>query len=147
MLQIGAICGRIGWGIASDRLFKGRRKPTMIIIALLGALLSGMLSLMTRQTPVYVLLMTIFFSGFCLVGYHGVSFALIGELAGTTRAGAATGIMLSINSAAAALGTPLFGYFVDRTGSYSYAWQTLAAAIAFAVLVFAVFLNESRPAL
>ena len=147
VLQIGAICGRIGWGIASDRLFKGRRKPTLISIALLGALLSGMLSLMTRQTPVYVVLMTIFFSGLCLVGYHGVSFALIGELAGTTRVGVATGIMLSINSAAAALGTPLFGYFVDHTGSYLYAWQILAAAIAFAVLVFAVFLNESRPAL
>jgi MFS family permease len=106
-----------------------------------------MLSLMTRETPVYVLLVVIFFSGICLVGYQGVSFALIGELAGTTRAGVATGIMLSINSAAAALGTPLFGYFVDRTGSYLYAWQILAAAIVFAVLGFAFFLNGSRPAL
>ena len=147
VLQAGAIFGRIGWGIASDRLFRGRRKTTLIIIGLLGALLSGMLSLMTRETPVYVLLVVIFFSGLCLVGYQGVSFALIGELAGTTRAGVATGIMLSINSAAAALGTPLFGYFVGRTGSYLYAWQILAAAIAFAVLGFAFFLNESRPVL
>lgn len=145
VLQAGAIFGRIGWGIASDRLFRGRRKATLIIIGLSGALLSGMLSLMTRETPVYLLLMTIFFSGLCLVGYQGVSFALIGELAGTIRTGAAIGIMLSINSAAAALGTPLFGYFVDRTGSYFYAWQILAAAIALAVLGFAVFLNESRP--
>ena len=101
---------------------------------------------MTRETPVYVILMTIFFSGLCLVGYQGVSFALIGEFTGATRAGIAIGIMLSINSAAAALGTPLFGYFVDRTGSFLYAWQILAAAIAFAVLGFAVFLKESRPA-
>jgi MFS family permease len=106
-----------------------------------------MLSLMTRETPVYVLLMIIFFSGFCLVGYQGVSFALFGELAGTTRAGVAIGIMLSIHSAAAALGTPLFGYFVDRTGSYANAWQILAAALAVAVLGFAVFLNESRGSL
>jgi ACS family hexuronate transporter-like MFS transporter len=145
VLQAGAVCGRIGWGIASDRLFKGRRKATLIVIGLSGALLSVMLSLMTRETPVYILLMTIFLAGLCLVGYQGVSFALIGELAGTTRAGIATGIMLSINSAAAALGTPLFGYFVDRTGSFVYAWQILAAAIALAVLGFAVFLNESRP--
>ena len=99
---------------------------------------------MTKQTPVYLLLLTIFFSGLCLVGYQGVSFALIGELAGTMRAGSAIGIMLSINSAAAALGTPLFGYFVDRTGSYLDAWQILAAAMAFAVLGFAVFLKEPR---
>jgi MFS family permease len=147
VLQAGAICGRVGWGIASDRLFRGRRKAALITIGLLGALLSGMLSLMTRETPVYVLLMIIFFSGLCLVGYQGVSFALIGELAGTTRTGIAIGIMLSINSAAVALGTPLFGYLVDRTGSYLHAWQILAAAIAFAVLGFAVFLKESRPAL
>lgn len=147
VLQVGAIVGRIGWGIVSDRLFKGRRKATLIIIGLLGALLSVILSLMTRETPVYVLLMTIFFSGLCLVGYQGVSFALIGELAGPTRAGFAIGTMISINSAAAALGTPLFGYFVDHTGSYLYAWQILAAAIAFAVLGFAVFLKESRPSL
>ena len=52
--------------------------------------------------------------------------------------------MLSINSAAAALATPLFGYFIHRTGSYLYTWQTLAAAIAFAVLSFAVFPKEPR---
>ena len=144
VLQAGAVCGRIGWGIASDRLFNGRRKTTLIIIGFLGALLSVMLSLMTKQTPVYLLLLTIFFSGLCLVGYQGVSFALIGELAGTMRAGSAIGIMLSINSAAAALGTPLFGYFVDRTGSYLDAWQILAATMAFAVLGFAVFLKEPR---
>jgi MFS family permease len=147
VLQSGAICGRIGWGIASDRLFRGRRKATLIIIGLYGALLSCMLSLMTPETPVYLILMAIFFSGFCLVGYQGVSFALIGELAGTHRAGIAIGIMMSINSAVAALGTPLFGYFVDRTGSFLHAWQILAAAITFAVLVLAVFLNDSRPAL
>ncbi|MEJ2164575.1 MAG: MFS transporter [Desulfobacterales bacterium] len=144
VLQVGAICGRIGWGVASDRLFGGHRKSTLIIIGLLGALLAGILGLMTRETPVFLILMTIFFSGLCLVGYQGVSFALIAELAGASRAGAATGIMLSINSAAAALATPLFGYFIDRTGSYLYAWQTLAAAIALAVLGFAVFLKEPR---
>jgi hypothetical protein len=89
--------------------------------------------------------MTIFFSGLCLVEHQGVSFALIGEFAGTTRAGIAIGTMPRINSAAA-LGTPLFGYFVDRTGSYLHAWQILAAEIAIAVLGFAVFLKESRTA-
>jgi MFS family permease len=147
VLQAGAICGRIGWGFASDRLFRGRRKATLIIIGLSGTLISVMLSLMTRQTPVYVLLMTIFFSGLCIVGYQGVSFALIGELVGTTQAGIAIGIMLSINSAAAALGTPLFGYIVDHTGSYLYAWQILAAAMVLAVIGFAVFLKESSPTL
>jgi len=144
VLQAGAVFGRIGWGFASDRLFGGRRKAALIVIGLSGALLSVILSFITRETPVFLLLTTIFFSGLCLVGYQGVSFALIGELAGAARAGIAIGIMLAINSAAAALATPLFGYFVDRTGSYVYAWQILAAAIALSVLVFAVFLNESR---
>ena len=82
-------------------------------------------------------------SEFCaLLLYQGVSFALIAELAGASRAGAATGIMLGIDSAAVTLATPLSGHYIDRTGSYLHAWQTLTAAIAFAVLSFAVFLKE-----
>ena len=38
-------------------------------------------------------------------------------------------MMITINSGAATLGTPVFGYIVDRTGSYALGWQMLAAAI------------------
>ena len=54
MTQAGAMVGRVGWGVASDRLFGGRRKIVLVIIGLFGVLLSPGLSLMTG-TPLYLL--------------------------------------------------------------------------------------------
>jgi ACS family hexuronate transporter-like MFS transporter len=142
--QGGAIIGRVGWGVASDRIFGGRRKIVLIIIGVLSSLLMAALSVMTRDAPVLLILTVVFLAGLCIVGYQGVSYTLIGELAGTTRTGAAMGLMITINAAAATLGTPLFGYIVDRTGSYAAGWQALAAAIAVGCVGLTLFLKETR---
>jgi sugar phosphate permease len=141
--QGGAMIGRVGWGVASDRIFGGRRKIVLIIIGVLSMLLIAGLSLMTKQSSMPLLLAIVFLSGLCIVGYQGVSYALIGELAGTSRTGVAMGLMITINAGAATLGTPLFGYIVDRTGSYALAWQCLAGAIAIGCAGMAIFLKET----
>jgi predicted MFS family arabinose efflux permease len=146
LTQGGAMLGRIGWGVASDRLFGGRRKIVLLLIGFLSVVLVIGLGLMTRQSPLYLLLPLLFLSGVCLVGYQGVSYALIGELAGTARTGAALGMMITINAASATVGTPLFGYLVDRTGSYALAWQILAGALALGTVGLAVLLKENRDA-
>lgn len=137
--------GRVGWGVVSDRLFRGQRKIVLVIIGMMGAALLVALSLMNRQSPLPLLLLVIFLSGLCLVGYQGVSYALIGELAGRARTGVALGLMITINAAAATLGTPLFGLIVDQTESYPLAWQALAAAVAAGCVGLAAFLKEPRP--
>jgi ACS family hexuronate transporter-like MFS transporter len=141
--QGGAMVGRVGWGVASDRIFGGRRKVVLIIIGWLSIVLMIALSLMTKQSSIPLLLVIVFLSGLCIVGYQGVSYALIGELAGTTRTGVAMGLMITINAAAATLGTPLFGYIVDRTGSYALAWQCLAGVIALGCVALVIFLKET----
>ena len=141
--QGGAMFGRVGWGMASDRIFGGRRKIVLMIIGLLSIVLLTGLSFMSKQSSLPLLLAIIFFSGLCIVGYQGVSYALIGELAGTSRTGVAMGLMITINAGAATLGTPLFGYIVDRTGSYALAWQCLAGAIAVGCVGMAIFLKET----
>ena len=136
--------GRVGWGAASDRLFGGRRKIVLLIIGIMGSVLLVALSFMSRQSPLSLLLLVVFLSGLCLVGYQGVSYALIGELAGRARAGTALGLMITINAGAATLGTPLFGFIVDWSESYAMAWQALAGAVALGCLGLAVFLKEPR---
>ena len=145
LTQAGAMFGRVGWGVVSDRLFRGQRKIVLVIIGMMGAALLVALSLMNRQSPLPLLLLVIFLSGLCLVGYQGVSYALIGELAGRARTGVALGLMITINAAAATLGTPLFGLIVDQTESYPLAWQALAAAVAAGCVGLAAFLKEPRP--
>jgi ACS family hexuronate transporter-like MFS transporter len=142
--QGGAMVGRIGWGVASDRLFGGRRKIVLIIIGLVSVVLMMGLSLMTERSPLSLLLAIVFLAGLCIVGYQGVSYALIGELAGTTRTGVAMGLMITINAAAATLGTPFFGYIVDRSGSYALAWQSLAGMILVGCVGLTIFLKEAR---
>jgi ACS family hexuronate transporter-like MFS transporter len=144
LTQGGAMLGRIGWGIASDRVFGGRRKVVLVLIGGFSAVLIMVLSFMTAQSSLYLLLPILFLSGVCLVGYQGVSYALIGEMAGKARTGAALGMMITINAGCATLGTPVFGYIVDRTGSYSSAWQVLAATLALGILGLVSLVKEPR---
>jgi MFS transporter, ACS family, hexuronate transporter len=144
LTQAGAMVGRVGWGVASDRLFGGRRKIVLILIGLLSAILIMALGFMRPQSPLYLLLPVLFLAGVCLVGYQGVSYALIGELAGKAKTGSALGMMITINAACATLGTPLFGYIVDQTGSYAIAWMLLAGALGVGVLGLATLLEEPR---
>jgi MFS transporter, ACS family, hexuronate transporter len=142
LTQAGAMVGRIGWGVASDRMFGGKRKVVLIIIGLLSAVSIAALSFMSGASSYYLLLPILFVAGVTIVGYQGVSYALIGEIAGKSRTGAGLGMMITINAGAATLGTPMFGYIVDTTGSYVIGWQVLAATICAGVLGLAILLKE-----
>jgi ACS family hexuronate transporter-like MFS transporter len=146
LTQAGAMVGRVGWGVASDRLFGGRRKIVLIVIGLLSVVLLGALGLLDRESSYWLLMPILFLAGVSLVGYQGVSYALIGEISGKARTGAGLGMMITINAAAATIGTPVFGYIVDQTGSYAFAWQILAAAVATGIIAVTFLLKESRPA-
>src|SRR5262249_5530647 len=129
---------------SSGRFVCRRLRITLIILGMSVSVLLVALTLMSHQSPLSLLLLVVFLSGLCLVGYQGVSYALIGELAGRARTGAALGLMITINAAAATLGTPLFGFIVDKSQSYSLAWQLLAAAVAAGCAGLALFLKDPR---
>ena len=144
LTQAGAMLGRVGWGVASDRLFRGRRKIVLIVIGITSVVLITALSFMDRESSFVLLLPILFLAGVSLVGYQGVSYALIGEISGKARTGAGLGMMITINAGAATVGTPVFGYIVDRTGSYAFAWQILAGAIIVGIAAVALLLKEPR---
>lgn len=146
LTQAGAMVGRVGWGLVSDRLFGGRRKIVLIVIGWLAIVLLATLSFMDRYSSSFLLLPVLFLAGVSLVGYQGVSYALIGEIAGKARTGVGLGMMITVNAAATTVGTPIFGYIVDRTGSYELAWQALAAAVALGVAGVTLLLKEPRRA-
>ena len=146
LTQGGAMTGRVGWGVVSDRLFGGRRKVVLLLIGSLSALLVTALSFLSRDSSYYLLLPILFLAGVCLVGYQGVSYALIGEIAGKARTGAGLGMMITINAACATLGTPIFGYIVDRTGSYPVGWRVVAVLLTVGVFGLAALIREPRRA-
>jgi len=144
LTQAGAMAGRVGWGMVSDRLFHGRLKIVLSWIGIFSALLIAILGTLQPQSSYYVLLPILFLAGISIVGYQGVSYALIGEIAGKTRTGAGLGMMIAINSGAATLGTPIFGYIIDRTGSYALAWETLAVTVSIGIVGLALLLKEPK---
>lgn len=145
LTQAGAMIGRIGWGVVSDRLFKGRRKVVLVLVAALSVLLTLLLSLLPGGTAISIIVPLIFVAGICMVGHQGVSYALIGEIAGKARTGAAMGLVISINSIGAIFGTPLFGYIVDASGSYSVAWRALGGTVLIGIVGLWVFVREPYP--
>jgi len=140
--QSGAMLGRIGWGAVSDRIFDGRRKVVLVLIGCLSVTLTLILSLLPPGTSIIFLVPIIFLSGFCMIGYHGVSYSLIGEVAGHAKTGMALGLMVTVNAVGTLLATPLFGYLVDVTGSYAIAWGALSGTLLLGTLVFLFFLKE-----
>ena len=145
LTQLGGMVGRVGWGVVSDRLFHGARKVVLLWIGFLSAALTFGLGLLPAVASLGIVLPLIFLAGVCLVGYQGVSYALIAEIAGKGRTGAALGIVITFNSIGTIIGTPLFGYLVDVTGSYATAWRALAAVILTGILALAAFLTEPKP--
>ena len=144
LTQLGGMIGRVGWGVVSDRVFHGARKIVLVLIGFVSVALTLALGVLPAAASLWIVLSLIFLAGVCMVGYQGVSYALIGEIAGKAQTGAALGMVITINSIGTIFGTPLFGYIVDVTGSYSTAWQALAVAILLGIVALSLFLKEPR---
>jgi ACS family hexuronate transporter-like MFS transporter len=140
--QVGAMLGRVGWGVISDRLFCGRRKIVLVLIGVVSVSICLALSQLSRGISSVFLVPLGFFGGLTMIGYQGVSYSLIGEISGQARAGMALGLMITINALGTVVGTPLIGYIVDATGAYSYAWLALAATVLLGTINLALFVKE-----
>ena len=142
--QSGAVLGRVGWGTVSDRLYGGRRKIVLVLIGTISVFLCAALSGLDKGVSPFILVPLTFLGGFTMIGYQGVSYSLISEIAGQSRAGMALGLMLTINALGTVVGTFLFGSIVDATGSYAIAWQGLAGVLALGTANIAIFVSEPR---
>ena len=125
------ILGRISWGIVSDRIFGGKRRIVLQIIGCISGLFVVILSLypytnLGRAFLVLVILLL----GFTSLGWNGIYLTYLVELAGTSMAGTATGMSLSIVFLGNVFGPLIFGAIVDLTGDYTHAWQSIAILMA-----------------
>jgi MFS transporter, ACS family, hexuronate transporter len=128
LAQGGGIVGRIGWGIVSDTLLGGRRKPIMALIGVLAMASSLVLALTGPDTPQIVLIVTLAVAGVSAVGWNGINMTFVAELAGREASATAAGMNLTASYLGIMLLPPIFGFLVDFTGSYTSAFQVGAAA-------------------
>jgi len=144
LVQAGGIAGRIGWGLVSDFLAGGRRKSILVIIGIIAVLQLFLLGRIGPEIPASLLVLFIILLGSTTIGYHGVLFGLLGEIVRKEVVGLATGFSLTITFLGIVLYPPIFGYLVDRLGSYSPAWDMLAVSWVVALLILIFFIHERK---
>ena len=138
-LTLFALCGVIGrifWGFISDKFFGGRRKITLFLIGSITAIMAFLIAFLFDAVPLWVLYIIIAIFGLSAFGWPSVFITFLAELGGEEQAATAVGLGVSISNLGVAIGPPIFGYIVDVTQSYSYAWTVFGISIA----VGAVFL-------
>jgi sugar phosphate permease len=142
--QVGGTAGRIGWGLISDFVARGRRK---LILGIIGVIAVIQLLLLSRIDPSIsggLLFLFIGLLGSTTIGYHGVLFGLMGEIVRKEVVGLATGFSLTITFLGIVLFPPLFGHLVDRLGSYKQAWDMLALSWVVALFILTFFVEEKE---
>jgi len=126
LAQAGGTGARLAWGAISDRFFGGRRRPGVVLNALIAAGAYVLLALGDRL-PVAGLVPVVIVAGIGAFGWVGLYFALVAEIGGARYAGLLTGVAVAFAWSGVLIGPPIFGLLVDRTGSYAWPWLGLAA--------------------
>lgn len=139
--QVGSFTWRLFLGVVTDRVFGGRNDVVVGLIFLSNAVTVILLTFITAQTSMWALLLLGVMLGGATQGWPGPLLLLRSSLAKNSEAvPEVTAIGFSIGAWGAVIGPPLFGFAVDRTGSYDVAWTAaglLFAAVGVCLLVIA----------
>jgi MFS family permease len=140
LAQLGGTGARLAWGAASDRFFGGRRRPGVVVSALLGAGAYALFAL-GSELPVTAVVPLAILAGAGAFGWVGLYFALVAEIGGARYAGLLTGVAVAFAWSGVLVGPPMFGLLLGATGSYAWPWLALAII----ATVVAVTLPQLRP--
>lgn len=122
---------RLLWSLFSDYLLGGRRKGVLLLIASIMFFSLLALSLISFFPAVSTILgAAVLAFGISGIGWNAIYLTLLGEALGKESIGLATGAGYFFGFLGSLLCPPFFGYLVDKTGIYGYAWLFLALCAA-----------------
>lgn len=124
LLQAGGICGRIFWGMASDRI--GHRWSIMIALSFVAAAILVAIAAVNPGTPLPLVVALVVLLGSTGLGWNGMFFAIISETVPTEATAVAVAWSIALSLPGMLLAPPLFGLITDLTGSYRVSWVALA---------------------
>ncbi|WP_174614510.1 MFS transporter [Virgibacillus ihumii] len=143
--EISGSLGRIGWGMISDKIFKGERVIALIIIAVISGIASLTIAFLPQSTPFSFVIGIIIIFGFCISGFNGIWMNAATEIVPREKSGAASGISLMLGTMGIVFGPPIFGYIVETSTEYMFGWLYLTSLtiIATVLLSFALKLSKT----
>ena len=104
----------------------------LMIIGSISAVMCLCFVFLTSSFPTWSIGVLAVIFGICALGWNGMFLIFAAELSGKGREGMALGVSLTIVFIGHLVGPPLFGFVVDKTGSYDYAWLLFCILIALA---------------
>lgn len=125
MLMIGAAGGRIFWGLLSDRIFQGKRKPILLMIAILAFVSIAVLACWDKNWPNWLLLILVMGIGMSSVGWNSIGLVTVAEISDSTKTASSVGLASTIAWAGLFIGPMIFGSLTDKFG-YLPAWLFLS---------------------
>lgn len=128
LFGVGAVAAKPLIGLLSDRLGGARRVPALICLALFAVMLLLFGSLANRRD----FLIAAPFLGVTAFAYSPLTTALVAELAGRARAGTASGASNAFWQLGNVAVPAVVGLVFQHTGSFLWAFMTLAAGPAIA---------------
>jgi MFS transporter, ACS family, hexuronate transporter len=146
--EVSGTLGRIAWGMISDFLFNGNRILILLIITVLTALSSLTVALIPSATFwTLVPIMSIF--GFSVAGFNGIWMNLASEIVPPEQAGISSGVSIMFGSIGVILVPPIFGFMVDKTGSFTFGWLFIAGlmAVVFVMLAYLALITKKENSL
>ncbi|HEU4368232.1 MAG TPA: MFS transporter [Methylomirabilota bacterium] len=126
LAQVGGTGSRLAWGAISDRMFGSRRRPGVVVNALLGAAAYAAFALGAWLPPPVAVVLAVI-AGAGAFGWVGLYLALVAEIGGARSAGLLTGAAVVFAWSGVLIGPPLFGLVLAATGAYTVPWLLLAA--------------------
>jgi MFS transporter, ACS family, aldohexuronate transporter len=126
LAQAGGTVSRLAWGLITDRFFGGRRRPGVVLNALMGAGAYALFALGDRLPPALPIALA-FIAGAGAFGWVGLYFTLVAEIGGARYAGLLTGVAVIFAWSGVLVGPPIFGVLLEVTGGYAVPWLVLAA--------------------
>ncbi len=126
LVHLGGVGARLLWGVVSDRVTRGRRRPVLLLVAAGG--IGVVLALVRLPQPVGADLAAAaaLLGGVFLAGWNGLAVTMVLERAGAVRAATGLGLSLTVIYLGTLVSSPLFGWIVDTAGAYAPAWLLVA---------------------
>ena len=144
LAQVSSALGRIGWGVVSDTLFRGRRKWVTVGLCGVSAVLMLCMTAVGEGSGLWLGVALALGLGITIASYPTLAQTLAVESVEPGQTGAALGYSLMGTSIGGVIGPPIFGVVVDHTGHLADGWITTAIFVAVGAAMAAMMVREGR---
>lgn len=135
LAQLSGAVTRISLGFVTDAWFTENKHLLLASTGLLGAILYLPFVVFPSTVPLSLVGASIIGIGAVTLGYNGVYLTIASELSSPEKTGSATAISVTSVVLGGIITPPIFGWFVDVSGSYGVSFGLLAGCMLLAGLM------------